>query len=713
MNKYCLLILFSFSFLLASAGDTLNISKKLTSTLVGKKLSYLEVEGSSYSFKDIQSAKFKQLDKEVVNYNEMKSDLWLKFTIRNIDNTDKKFIEIVQPLLEHVDFYYPVTGNKYNVIQAGQKYPFSYRKYGQSANFLFDLDLKPGEEKTYFFKVKSRLQVLIPVRIAAENNLNTAIASRTMWLGVYCGIILVMVLYNMFIYISIRDKSYLYYVLHTLFVGLTQASLLGFTYKYFWSDSPWFGIYSVILFTCLVSIVGVQFLIEFMRMKERNLLFFRILKGFQGFYFLFVIASLLGYLHQTYTMILATQSVVALFILGVSFYLYKQGVAEAKYYLIGWSSLMICIIIYVAKDYDLLPYNNFTAYSLLFGSATEVTLLSFALADKINIYKSEKEKSQEQALEALMENERIIREQNVMLEKKVDERTHELRIVNADLNKVLVDLKEAEGHLVESEKMAALGQLTAGIAHEINNPINFVTSNVAPLKRDIDMLFDVMNDIEAVGLSAIPVEEKNQKIEEIKEEIDFDYLKIEISHLLKGINEGANRTAEIVKGLRIFSRVDENDLKKANINEGLDSTMVLVNNLLNNRIELIRDYGDIPPIDCYPGKLNQVFLNIITNAIQAINQRHGEASSGVLKIHTGRNENSIFVKVEDNGTGMDENTKKKVFEPFFTTKEVGEGTGLGMSIAYNIIKKHNGQIHINSTPGAGTEFILDLPIIQN
>jgi signal transduction histidine kinase len=227
------------------------------------------------------------------------------------------------------------------------------------------------------------------------------------------------------------------------------------------------------------------------------------------------------------------------------------------------------------------------------------------------------------------------------------------------------------------------------------------------------MLFDVMNEIEEVGLSPMSLDEKNQKIEEIKEDIDFDYLKIEISHLLKGINEGANRTAEIVKGLRIFSRVDENDLKKANINEGLDSTMVLVNNLLNNRIELIKDYGDIPPIECYPGKLNQVFLNIITNAIQAINQRHGEASSGVLKIHTGRNENSIFVKVEDNGTGMDENTKKKVFEPFFTTKEVGEGTGLGMSIAYNIIKKHNGQIHINSTPGAGTEFILDLPIIQN
>jgi signal transduction histidine kinase len=233
---------------------------------------------------------------------------------------------------------------------------------------------------------------------------------------------------------------------------------------------------------------------------------------------------------------------------------------------------------------------------------------------------------------------------------------------------------------------------------------------VAPLQRDIDILIDVIGNIEALGLSDSSVAEKQKKIEEYKEEVDFDYIKTEINHLLKGINEGAFRTAEIVKGLRIFSRVDENDLKKADINDGLDSTLILVNNLLANRIELVKEYGDIPQIECYPGKLNQVFLNIISNAIHAINKQHGEKGTGQLKIHTRRDDKSIYINVADNGTGMDEQTKKKIFEPFFTTKDVGEGTGLGMSIAYNIIKKHNGQIHVNSTPGSGTDFTLELPI---
>ena len=710
---YCSLVLALCCCNFAFSNDKVTIDSTLESTLIGQNLYYLEDKKGELQFNDIrQSNKFQLIKKDVASFGVSNSTFWLKFTINNKNNTEQNYIEVVQPLLEVVDFYYPDNNNTYNVATAGLRFPFHQRKYQESANFLFDLNLKPGEEKTFYLKIKGQEQVLVPVQIVNKTTLDRTLFSRTLWFGVYCGIILVMVLYNIFIFLSIRDKSYLYYVLHTLFVGLTQASLLGFTYKYFWPDSPWFGNYSNFLFTCLVSIVGVQFLIEFMRLKMQSRKIFIALKLFQLVYVIYIFTALLGFSTETYGAMLPTQSIIAIFILATSIHLYRQGFVEAKYYLIGWSSLMLGIIIYVAKDFGLLPYNNLTAYSLLYGSVGEVTLLSFALADKINIYKSDKEKSQEEALRALSENERIIREQNVMLENKVNERTQELRLVNNDLNKVLKDLKDAEGQLVESEKMAALGQLTAGIAHEINNPINFVTSNVAPLQRDIDILLNVINDMEKFGLSESSVAEKQKQIEEYKEEVDFEYINTEIAHLLKGINEGAFRTAEIVKGLRIFSRVDENDLKKADINDGLDSTLILVNNLLANRIELVKEYSDIPQIECFPGKLNQVFLNIISNAIHAINEQHGDKGTGRLKIHTSRSDSSILVKVEDNGTGMDENTKKKIFEPFFTTKDVGEGTGLGMSIAYNIIKKHNGQIHVNSTPGVGTDFTLELPIIH-
>ena len=310
------------------------------------------------------------------------------------------------------------------------------------------------------------------------------------------------------------------------------------------------------------------------------------------------------------------------------------------------------------------------------------------------------------------ENERIIREQNVVLEQKVAERTAALKESNEELNTTLEDLKQAQSQLVDSEKMASLGQLTAGIAHEINNPINFVTSNVAPLKRDVSLLFDIIEKLEEIGLSEVAKQIKESQINEYKDEVEFDYLRIEITHLLKGIAEGSSRTAEIVKGLRIFSRVDEDDLKKADINEGLESTLIIVNNLLNNKITVSKEYGNLPLIECYPGKLNQVFLNIITNAIHAIEKKHGDEPTGELKIITYVDEENVYIKLKDNGTGMDENTKRKIFEPFFTTKEVGEGTGLGMSIAYNTIKKHNGQIILNSALGEGTEFILELPVLH-
>lgn len=710
---YCFIILV-FGYQLVSANDTIIIDSNLTSRFIGKEIDFFEDKQRTLSFDAItKSGKFLPLNKDIANFQVSESFFWLRFTILNTNNTERNLIEVMQPLLLTVDFYYPDSNNVYQVTTGGQQYPFGHRKYQGSAGFVYDLNLKPGETRTYYLKIRGEKQVLVPLQIITEKALDHTIVNRNFWIGCYSGIIIVMVLFNIFIYMSTRDKSYLYYVLHTLFVGLTQATLLGFTFKYFWPNNTWFADYSIFLFTCLVSLAGVQFLIQFMHVKRNAPVFFKMLKGFQIVYVVFLITSAAGYESDTFGAILGFQFLVAIFILVISIFLYKKGFAEAKYYLIGWSSLLLGIMVYVFKDVGILPYNNFTAYSLLFGSSAQVTLLSFALADKINIYKKDKEKSQEEALQALLENERIIREQNVMLENKVTERTQELRVVNSDLSKVLQDLKDAEGHLVESEKMAALGQLTAGIAHEINNPINFVTSNVVPLKRDVDVLLDIMNNIEEIGLSEVPKAEKLKQMDECKEEYDFDYLKTEINHLINGISEGANRTASIVKGLRIFSRVDEDDLKLADINEGLDSTIVLVNNLLSNKITLKKEYGTLPMIECFPGKLNQVFLNIISNAIHAINKQNGDKPTGILTLKTAANKDHISVHIEDNGTGMDEKTRKKIFEPFFTTKDVGEGTGLGMSIVYNIIKKHNGQIHINSTVGKGTEFIIDLPIIYS
>ncbi|RQP20150.1 MAG: sensor histidine kinase, partial [Parapedobacter sp.] len=236
--------------------------------------------------------------------------------------------------------------------------------------------------------------------------------------------------------------------------------------------------------------------------------------------------------------------------------------------------------------------------------------------------------------------------------------------------------------------------------------------NVAPLKRDIQIVWNAMDVIQQVALSELPIAEKIQRINTFKEEEDIEYLKTEIDFLLKGMHEGATRTAEIVKSLRIFSRVDEDSLKFADINEGLESTLVILNSVIREGIQVNKQFGELPLVECYPGKLNQVFLNIITNAIHAINKKFNGGIGGILELRTTVDGDNVLISIQDNGTGMSEDVKEKIFEPFFTTKEVGEGTGLGMSIVYNTIKKHRGEIKVESRVDEGTRFTLVLPITQ-
>jgi len=288
------------------------------------------------------------------------------------------------------------------------------------------------------------------------------------------------------------------------------------------------------------------------------------------------------------------------------------------------------------------------------------------------------------------------------LEKKVQTRTRELRKTNQNLNTALDDLKKTQAQLIDSEKMASLGQLTAGVAHEINNPINFVSGNVVPLKRDIADILEVLEQYNLI-VNKLGMADQFDEVDILKKNIDFDFVLKEIDNLLDGIGEGASRTAEIVKGLRNFSRLDEHELKYSDINEGIDSTILILHNKLKERIKIIKEYGNIKDIMCYPGQMNQVFMNIINNAQEAID------GNGEIRIKTWLEQNKINISIQDNGRGLTEEVKKKIFDPFYTTKDVGKGTGLGLSISFGIIEKHNGEIKINSTPGKGTEFIISIP----
>jgi two-component system NtrC family sensor kinase len=677
--------------------------------IIGDHVSILEDPGKHLTFQTASvSSGYTPSKSQVPNLNLSKSDFWLKFSIKNESSENHLLLSLEYPTLDVCEFYYPAN-NKYLVQKFNDKEPFNNRKY-KHQNFVFDVYIQKNTTETFYLKVRSGEEMILPLILGTPQKIAESMLTQNLVWGILIGLILVMILYNLFVYISTKDKSYIYYVLYTAFIGLTQASLSGYTYHYIFYDTPFLYNKGLIIFPALAGISAVFFVSSFLHTKERTPILHKFLPVVPILYISAIILRILDFDLISYRMIDISALSAAIIFFSVAIAISLQGYRPAKLFLLAWTIFLIGIVLFVLRNLGVLPYNNYTNYTMQAGTAFEVTLLSLALADKINIFKAEKEKSQEETLKALKENERIIKEQNVVLELRVNERTVELSESNKELNITLEDLKQAQTQLVESEKMASLGQLTAGIAHEINNPINFVTSNINPLKRDIEIVFDAMKVIEKVALSDLSPSEKKKQIEEYKEELDFDYLTMEINHLIKGINEGATRTAEIVKGLKIFSRLDEDDLKKADINEGLESTMVIANNLISNKIKVIKQYSDLPPLECYAGKLNQVFLNIITNAVHAVQKRFGENNGGEISIITTHDENNVNIIIKDNGTGMDVQTQKKIFEPFFTTKGVGEGTGLGMSIAYNTIRKHNGQIVVNSVPGEGTEFILQIPM---
>jgi two-component system, NtrC family, sensor kinase len=385
----------------------------------------------------------------------------------------------------------------------------------------------------------------------------------------------------------------------------------------------------------------------------------------------------------------------AIFFLYAGIVTFRQGYPPAKYYLVAWSFLILGIIVEILATVNLSP-NLYYTNTMQLGSAFEVALLSFALADRINLYKKQREKSQQALVAQTQENERIVREQNVFLEHKVQERTGELNVS-------LETLRNTQMKLVENEKMASLGVLTAGIAHEINNPINFIASSLNPLKRNLETLSELLDKYDAISQT----HEAYPSIEAFKEEIDYEYTCEETNLLLTSISEGAERTTAIVKGLRNFSRLDEGERKKVDLNEGLESTLMLLqSNIRQKDIETVSSFGPLPETLCFPGQLNQVFMNILTNAIQAMSNK------GILTVQSEFDPTlaQIRIRVSDTGKGMSEAVMQKIFDPFFTTKAVGEGTGLGLSISYGIIQKHQGTIKVESEVGKGSTFWIVLPV---
>jgi two-component system, NtrC family, sensor kinase len=329
---------------------------------------------------------------------------------------------------------------------------------------------------------------------------------------------------------------------------------------------------------------------------------------------------------------------------------------------------------------------------------------------------------------SLRERDRL--EQSLLQEATLRQSEAKYRIKAEELEHTLQALQQAQAHLIQSEKMSSLGQLVAGIAHEINNPVNFIHGNVTYLKRHVQDLMKLVH----LYQKHYPIPDLEIQIQVVR--LDTDFLLTDLPLILSSIQAGSERIREIVLSLRNFSRLDESEMKFVDIHEGIDSTLLILQNRLNgNRyrpeIYVLKEYGDLPQVECYPGQLNQVLMNLLVNAIDAINELWEDQGRALRDTRKGSLQDAngsptiqvntqvlsqwqVAIHITDNGKGISETIQKKLFDPFFTTKPVGTGTGMGLAISYQIVvEKHQGQLWCSSTLGQGAKFVVQIPIQQS
>jgi len=696
------------SLLFAAQTDTLTIHENETKLLTHRYFLELEDPGGIYNVSHIISNNhFHPVGSVLPVLKYSKSATWLKFVLKN--KTRQFFVPITVHaiVIDNFDLYFtdPLS---HRIIKLSSDITDNSGKLMKQNFTLINCNIAPDSTRTIYLRIKSSASSVIPIDISSQDSFLKNINFENIIMGGFIGVILVMGLYNLMLFITVKDKNYLYYVIYIASLGFTQSLLRGYGVNLFLDDKSMLNNYYIPLSRVFFGYAILLFAAEFLQLKQNIKPYFKYYYLLYVIYTIALIAIIAGRPvtgYNTITIAVASASVTLLF-LGA--WLYYKGFEPAKYFMFGWGLTLVAILLSIARNKGLIAHNGFTSNIIIYSSVLELILFSVALADKINFYRRQNNESQLLSLTIAKENERLITQQNILLETEVNARTQELIATNRNLSDTIENLKSAQIKLIETEKMASLGQLTAGVAHEINNPINFVSANIEPLRLDFLEIFELLDKYKALGDYPEKKDELLALAEAYEKKIDLSFIKDEILSLLEGIEEGANRTTEIVQSLRTFSRTDELVLKPADINKAILTTLILLRSSIPYNIEIKPVLNKLELLNCYPGKINQVFMNLVNNSIQAIKAKEVQENESIMIITADHPEN-ITIEISDTGIGMSNEIRQHIFDPFFTTKNVGEGTGLGLSIVFGIIEDHHGTINVQSEQGKGTVFTITLP----
>jgi signal transduction histidine kinase len=708
LNRFLFLFIGLFFFLagktqpltvIDNAGQLVNLAPHAT---------YFEDENGLLNLDTIsklsEQGKFKIINKPVINFGISASAFWLKLAIQN--RTDENIlIEIGNNALNDIQLYEQDESGKFIYHHSGSWQKFKDRVL-KHVDYLFPLSSPQNGTQTIYLRVKHLRGTQFPLVAGTLKAFYKEAGNRNVMEGIYYGFMLLMILYNLFIFFSLKDSSYIYYVFYILMMGLLNASINGYAFRYFWPSAPALNQYEDII-ASLVGISGILFATSFLNTRKNTPYFHKLFQALLVCYVV-IIAIVASGIFMLGTVLVELTSLILVFsFFSAAWQTLRKGYKPARFFLIAWTLLLLSVIVFILKDFDILPYNSFTVSSMQIGSALEAVLLSMALANKINVYKKEKHQAQLEALHSLEENKKLITEQNMVLERKVKERTVELQSTNKELVAAMENLKATQTQLVQKEKMASLGELTAGIAHEIQNPLNFVNNfseiNVElseELKEGISKLSLPENDKAGLNTLVNDIVQNEQKI-----------------------NSHGKRADAIVKGMLQHSRSNTGTKELFDVNALADEYLRLSyhglrakDKAFNAKLETHFDES-IGKIEIIPQDMGRVLLNLFNNAFYAVDEKK-KAMNGLyeplVSVNTKKENGKVIIRVKDNGNGIPQKVLDKIYQPFFTTKPSGEGTGLGLSLSYDIVTNmHNGEMKVNTAEGEFAEFIIVLPITIN
>ena len=699
----------------------LNDSKSLNP--IGKYTSYFR----DANFKNIEEilqpriqSQFKLYGQSTPNFESTSDAIWFRFTITK--QVDKDFyLQIGSPFIDSIALY-SVNNNQVKEEQvSGDNYVFS-KRHIHVTTFLFPLHIATGGNQMYFLRVKTMQPFFFPLRTGTLISFMEDTHKLDLIQGIYLGFMVLILLYNLFLYFSTREKLYLYYVAYVASITWFMSTIFQYVFEYLWPDLPVINQYAVAS-SAITILTATLFTREFLhthklapRLHKVSILF--IFWGILSFILVFTSYQILALM-----MAQAGIMAMAIYFLITGVTVFRKGYHPAKFYLIAWSFLIIGFIAAILETVNVLPVMYYIN-SMQIGSAFEVTLLSLALADRINMYKKQNEEAQAKALTMAQEKAELIQAQNMRLEQKVTERT-------MALTKSLEDLKSTQAQLIQSEKMASLGELTAGIAHEIQNPLNFV-NNFSELNTElINELNNELNtgNKEEAILIANYIKENEQRI-----------------------NLHGKRADAIIKGMLQHSRTNSGQKEPTDINVLIEEYLKLSYHGFRSKnkdfnVTMNTDFDkSIGKINIIPQDIGKALLNLFNNAFYAAATSPEGGFKDSLHKHEptvwvkttlttslGGSKPGILISIKDNGAGVPKDIVDKIFQPFFTTKATGQATGLGLSLAYDIIKAHGGELYLEhhsnkveilsvdeadkkylpndkDRNGELTEFIISLPI---